>query len=228
MAPSIDGNQLTQKGQYKELKAYQRARRENFPTALSLRTHRALSWLDRAEQESDADSRFIFLWIAFNAAYANELPNRRDYSERRLLLQFLNRLIDSDQDQLLYKAIWDQFPKSIRLLISNRYVFQPFWDYQNRIISENDWRQMFDRSTASANRALGRMNTKKVVAIVFDRLYVLRNQIVHGGSTWNSAVNRSQVEDGAQILGMVVPIIIHLMMTNPNQLWGDPCYPVVE
>ena len=228
MAPNGDGIQLMWKGQYKELKAYQRAHRENFPTALSLRTHRALSWLDRAEQGSDPDSRFIFLWIAFNAAYANELPNRRDFSERRLLLQFLNRLIDSDDNQLLYKAIWDQFPKSIRLLINNRYVFQPFWDYQNRLISEDEWRHMFERSTSSANRALGRMNTKKVVAIVFDRLYVLRNQIVHGGSTWNSAVNRNQVEDGAQILGLVVPIIIHLMMTNPNQLWGDPCYPVVE
>jgi hypothetical protein len=75
---------------------------------------------------------------------------------------------------------------------------------------------------------LGRMNTKKVVAIVFDRLYVLRNQIVHGGATWNSAVNRSQVEDGAKLLGLMVPIIIHLMMTSPNQLWGDPCYPVVD
>jgi hypothetical protein len=113
-------------------------------------------------------------------------------------------------------------------LINNRFVFQPFWDYQNRLISEDEWRQMFEKSTGSANRALGRMNTKKVVATVFDRLYVLRNQIVHGGSTWNSAVNRSQVEDGAQILGLVVPIIIHLMMTNPNQLWEDPCYPVVE
>ena len=216
------------KSQFKELKAYQRAHREGFSTALSLRTHRALSWLDRAEQEADPDSKFIFLWISFNAAYANEILDRRGFSEKRLLLQFLNRLVDLDGGRLLYRAIWDQFPKSIRLLINNRYVFQPFWDYQNRLISEDEWRQMFERSTSAAIRALGRMNTKKVVAIVFDRLYVLRNQIVHGGSTWSSAVNRSQVEDGAQILGLVVPIIIHLMMGNPNQLWGDPCYPVVD
>ena len=38
---------------------------------LSLRLHRALSWLNRAEQlADDPDSQFIFLWIAFNAAYA--------------------------------------------------------------------------------------------------------------------------------------------------------------
>ena len=32
-----------------------------------------LSWLHRAEQCEDEDGRFIFLWIAFNAAYAQDL-----------------------------------------------------------------------------------------------------------------------------------------------------------
>jgi len=50
---------------------------------------------------------------------------------------------------------------------------------------------------------------------------------VHGGSTWHSSVNRGQVTDGARILSDIVPIIIHLMMENPHQLRGDPCYPVV-
>ena len=25
-----------------------------------------------------------------------------------------------------------------------------------------------------------------------------------------------------------VPTVIHLMMATPDQLWGDPCYPVFE
>jgi len=29
-------------------------------------------------------------------------------------------------------------------------------------------------------------------------------------------------------MGLIVPTVIHLMMENPNRLWGDPCYPVVE
>lgn len=49
---------------HKELKARQRAERDSYPENLSLRLHRALSWLDRAEQDDDPDSRFIFLWIA--------------------------------------------------------------------------------------------------------------------------------------------------------------------
>jgi len=34
-----------------------------------LRVHRSISWVDRAEAElDDHDARFLFLWIAFNAA----------------------------------------------------------------------------------------------------------------------------------------------------------------
>ncbi len=214
---------------YVDLKADQRKLRDAFPESLSLRTHRALSWLHRAErEEKDEDARFVFLWIAFNAAYANEIHNRQDFSERRLLLSFLNRLIDADKDDLIYKGVWEHFPKSIRVLLGNKYVFQPFWDYQNGRLEEEEWLALFERSKYAANRALGRMDTKKVLAIVFDRLYILRNQIIHGGSTWNSGVNRSQVSDSANILGVIVPIVIHLMMENAHQGWGEPCYPVVE
>lgn len=214
---------------YEVLKARHRDLREGFPQALSLRIHRSLSWLNRAEHEvSDADAKFLFLWIAFNAAYANEIHDRQRFGERKLLLGFLHRLIDSDTESLLYKAVWENFPNTIRRFIDNKYVFQPFWDYHNGQITEDDWQQRFSRSKAAAHRALGRMNTKKVIAVLFDRLYTLRNQLIHGGSTWNSGVNRDQVEDGVKIMVFVVPILIHLMMENPNQLWGDPCYPVIE
>jgi len=36
-----------------------------------IRLHRAISWLARSEKETgDSDAQIIFLWIAFNAAYA--------------------------------------------------------------------------------------------------------------------------------------------------------------
>ena len=80
----------------------------------------------------------------------------------------------------------------------------------------------------AALRALGQTVTNRALVVVFDRLYVLRNQLVHGGATWNSSVNRHQVRDGADIMGRLVPAVIHIMMEDYNKLWGDPCYPVVE
>jgi hypothetical protein len=214
---------------YNSLKTRQRAIREQFPESLSLRVHRALSWLNRAEHETeDGDACFIFLWIAFNAAYANDIGDRQNLSERKLFLEFLGRLIESDGDKLLYSLVWDQFPGAIRLFIDNKFVFQPFWEFQNGRCTKQEWEDAFHRSKASAASALGRMDTRRVLGVLFDRLYVLRNQLLHGGATWNSGVNRSQIAQGAEIMGLVVPIVIHLMMESPNQLWGDPCYPVVE
>ena len=214
---------------FQQLKARQRATRDQFPESLGLRVHRALSWLNRAEQESeDHYAKSIFLWVAFNAAYANEIPNRQNFSERKLFQGFLGRLIDSDADQLLYELVWDQFSGAIRLLIDNKYVFQPFWDFHNGQKTEEAWQLAFKRSKSSALRALGREDTRKVMGIMFDRLYTLRNQLLHGGATWNSKINRSQISQGAEIMGQVVPTVIHLMMDDYQRVWGDACYPVVD
>jgi hypothetical protein len=37
----------------------------------------------------------------------------------------------------------------------------------------------------------------KSIKVMFDRLYTLRNQLLHGGATWNGAVNRAQITQGA-------------------------------
>jgi hypothetical protein len=205
---------------YHSLKTRQREMRDKFPESLSLRVHRALSWLNRAEQETeDHDARFIFLWVAFNAAYANQIADRQNFSERKLFQGFLGRL---------YKLVWDQFSGAIRLMIDNKYVFQPFWDFHNGQITEEAWQLAFQKSKASARRALGRIDTQKVMGVMFDRLYTLRNQLLHGGATWNSNINRSQISQGAEIMGQVVPVVIHLMMNDYQRVWGDACYPVVD
>lgn len=213
---------------YQQLKEDHRRLRDGFPEAVRLRTHRALSWLERAENEPfDDDARFLFLWIAFNAAYAREIPDRDRFSERRVRMHFLRELIAADEDALLYDAVWCHFARSIRVFLDNKYVFQPFWDYQNGRITRDEWESKFHLSKAAATRALGRMQTSKVLAILFERLYTLRNQLVHGGATWNSGTNRSQVADGARIMDVLAPIVIRLLMREPGRAWGEPCYPVI-
>ena len=54
------------------LKEKQRALRAGFPETMGLRVHRSISWIGRAEiTGEDHDAGFLFLWIAFNAAYAD-------------------------------------------------------------------------------------------------------------------------------------------------------------
>jgi len=113
------------------------------------------------------------------------------------------------------------------LLLDNRFVFQPFWNHQNGMDGYADWAERFARSKEKLNAGLARRDTKLILTTLFDRLYVLRNQLLHGGATWSSSVNRGQVQDGARLLASLVPIFIDLMLDNPKLDWGAPYYPVV-
>jgi len=214
---------------HRRLKSKQREIRETFPENLGLRIHRALSWLERAEGESDDnDAAFIFFWISFNAAYAEDIPAISEFNERSRFQGFFGKIVSLDASGEIYGAIWDRFSASIRILLDNRYVFQPFWSYHNGLPGGEDWETKFERSKRKIGAALADENTALILSVLFDRLYVLRNQVIHGGATWNSSVNRSQINDGASILSFLVPLFIDLMMDNPEISWGPPYYPVVE
>jgi len=214
------------------LKTKQRALREGFSLPLALRVHRALSWLRRAEdEEADEDVRFILLWIGFNAAYAGDVSAALEQGSVRARDQFTDffvTLIRFDSTHRIYDMVWQQFSQEIRLLLDNHYVFQPFWLYQNGSADHADWQDRLERSRTSVGAALRRNDTARILSILFDRLYVLRNQLVHGGATWNSEVNRAQVRDGSSVLGCLLPVFIDLMMDNPGHEWPMPNYPVVD
>jgi len=214
--------------QFQVLKQRHRQERESQHPNLRLRVHRALSWLDRAEQADDLDGRFIFLWIAFNAAYATEIDDQRRLSEQETFKAFLQKLCALDKKMRIDALVWQEFSGSIRVLLDNPYVLQSFWDHQSGKIDEATWRNRFAGGKRAAQQALASDNTPTLLGVLFNRLYTLRNQLIHGGATWNGSVNRGQLRDCASLLGKLVPLVIELMMDNPDTLWGDACYPVVE
>ena len=110
------------------------------PDALQLRTHRALSWIARAEKESDdQDAAFIFYWIAFNAVYAEDRPDVADMEERGIFDEYFGKIIRLDSDHVIYDAIWNWFSQGIRVFLNNKYVFQPFWKHQNGVPGYENW-----------------------------------------------------------------------------------------
>ena len=203
--------------------------------AFTLRMHRALGWLQRAEAAgTDDDVAFICLWIGFNAAYAQDLGEGGGTaaSERQTFRNFMADLCALDGDKALAKLVWQVFPGPIRVLLNNQYVFQPFWDAHSNPRSDGSipdhWREAFDEARQRVHRALGQQDTERVLYEVFVRLYTLRNQLMHGGSTWNSSVNRTQVRDGRDLLTRVLPVMLDVMMQNSARFEGKPFYPVVD
>ena len=195
---------------------------------LNLRLHRALSWLQKAENsQDDIDIQLITLWISFNAIYAKEFAKERT-ADRETFNQFIAEICRLDKEKSIYQIIWQRFPQNIRVMLDNRYVFQPFWDFQNGTITEKAWREDFEKANKKAFIALASQDTYDILLVIFGRLYTLRNQLVHGGATYDSQINRSQIKDGCQILLALIPAIIQIILDNPKNDWGKPFYPVVD
>jgi len=217
---------------YASLKARHRAEREGWHANLSLRVHRALSWLERAEQleaQQDLDGQFILLWIAFDAAYATEIDERYRGSEQQTFRGFLEKLDQLDRERQRFEhLVWEEFPGSIRVLLDNQYVFADFWKAQNGSLPEEEYKQNFARANRAAHASLGKRDTVTVLSIVLSRIYTLRNRLVHGGATWGSSVNRAQVRDCTHFMAKLVPLVIEIMMDHPETVWGDAVYPVVK
>ena len=67
-----------------------------------------------------------------------------------------------------------------------------------------------------------------MLGIVLGRIYTLRNQIVHGGATWGSSLNREQMRDCLRFMERLVPLVIDVLMDAPDEPWGPVAFPVVD
>ena len=208
------------------LRERHRALRSQQSDALATRLHRAISWLQRAEaDERDEDTRYIHYWIALNAVYASDFDF--EDSERNRAARFLARVVDADTKGSLHALLFRQFSGPIRTLIDNPFVFAPFWHALRDHDSSERWKVKFDDGRKTAMTALLEKRTTTLLSIVLDRLYVLRNQLVHGGATWNSQVNRAQLRDGCAILGMLVPAVIEILLEATGYDDDPIAYPVI-
>ena len=216
------------------------------------RIRRAESWLrrskvaevNRQQAVTDEDKaafdceQFIFLWISFNAAYGRELldydRDEDNPTESRKFREFLKKILKRDTEQAIKTILLYTFSDAVRVLLKNHYVFSNFWRSIRDSNIDTNWRQGFDRQNNNALSALlARDNIYEVLKEVFDRLYVLRNQLFHGGATFATGWGRSQVRDGSRIMASLVPEIIKIMQTdmekNPDaDTWGAVAFPRVN
>ena len=86
----------------------------------------------------------------------------------------------------------------------------------------------FQSYNSQALKSLMTQNTVRVLNIVFDRLYTIRNQLFHGGATCNSKANRMQLHDGCAILSELMPCVLDIMLKHHDRDWGRAFYPYVK
>ena len=196
---------------------------------IGLRLRRAISWVTKAEnclEENDIDLALILYWIAFNSLYSR--VSNVYTKEQRGFHGFFVELLVYDKDKKIYDIMWDQFTDQVKAIVEDRYLFQPYWDQLTRPDSaENHWRRLLDKSYQLTLLALGQSDTPRLLSILFQRLYTLRNQLMHGSATYQGSINRAQVRHGGTILSYIVPQFIELVLDNPEIDLGEPNYPKI-
>lgn len=211
---------------------------------LNLRIHRAESWLRRGEAETDADAKYIFLWIAFNAAYGVSGKDKKDKEVRE---NYLRTLVPLDKKHKIYGLLATKLLSPVLDIMKNVYLFDVFWD--NLTDPPFDWNNWTGKGEFEGDYVFveGRLpdppatgspkvpirvepiDTKEVLSLLlrlFRRLNVLRNQLMHGSATQDGSLNRRQVDAGANVLGPLVRVFLDIMVANPKEGWGPPRYPV--
>lgn len=193
--------------------------------APNLRLRRALSWLGRVAEEfarDDFDAAFIFYWIALNATYSSS--GNSDSGNRR---EYLKKIVSVSQERPpgsvdpIFDTLWADLRDEIETLLNNRFVYQPQWN------QDAEWEKDWENENEKTKRAIEKGRTERILLELFDRLYTLRNQLLHGCATWRGSKNREPVETGAKIMACLVPHFIEVMIDNPKAEWGMPSYPVL-
>lgn len=206
--------------------------RESLPDDVSdemrIRLHRAVRWLARAESETDdIDVKFILLWISFNALYANDLSSL-DSTFKGHTHDFFKKIVALDRENQLQNLLWNSFSNSMRVLLENEFAYKGYWESVRAGKKNNRWEKGFNYENKKALVGLREAMPVVVLEVIFGRLYTLRNQLVHGGATHNSSVNREQIKDGARILESTVPLMIEIILQNPYEDFGAISYPVIN
>ena len=207
----------------KKLKSLSESTSENH----IIRLHRAISWMKCAEeQEDNIDLQFLSLWISYNSCYSIDDNLDTTFKERTQVNDFIYKLVNLDYEKRLYNLLWHKFSGPVRLLIANEYLFKPFWQYQRG--NKVNWKQLHQKSIDDSKKFLSEQKTEELLKIVLDRLYVLRNQLMHGGATYKSKINRLQMIDACNMLKLIVPVVIDIMIEHHEEDWGKIYYPVIK
>lgn len=190
-----------------------------------IRVHRALSWWNRAA-ELDADEnpegRLLFAWIAFNALYGAWDDNGGGPAkDREGWGAFLSKALTWDRNGLLVNCL-REIRDPVLELLNNKYLDAQFW--RRRDAYGGSQRPYYYGQSLYAERRWG-----ELLVLVFDRIYVLRSQIVHGAATRNSSLNRATLRKSLHLLEAVLDPILEIVVEHgAHDAWPTLCYPPVD
>ena len=192
----------------------------------NLRIQRALSWLKKAAySQDDVDIQFLSLWISLNAIYVTETAEDASIQ----LNTCLQRIYQQDHDQKINHFIWHSISDQVQRVLDNPYTFQDYWEYKNQKITQLTWKTHFEVEKQRIFKAFKYKEGQTILNLLFERMLTLRNQMLLGGNSYKSAINRQQLKDSCHILLVLIPAFLQVLIENAKCLEFDrPFYPIMH
>ena len=196
------------------------------------RIERMENWIMHANLSDNNHNRFLFYWIAYEAAYKEDQSEKIYEYEHELRCRFHKRIIEckyaSKKLQEALRTVKREATKLLKLRQASRY----FWYKEEGWESSQVWEKKFGQKFANDCHNLGKAahDGRELVPVLnalFENLYIVRHQIVHGGSSGKDSRGLNQVIWGSKILESVVPRFYTCIEENKSRDWGKPPFPRV-
>ena len=190
------------------------------------RVSRALSWYEVSkESDSDSDERLMFSIIAFNALYAQpRMPQNhadsqdsqaQDYENRKA---FLGKIFNLQRH---YLFDWSS-GEIVRLIeirsfqyLSNIYWRKSIFPQQKHSLLEKEKEQAREKTSKQIKK-----KDSKPLEDAVERVYLLRNQLLHGLSAYKDSYNRKQVGLCSEFMFALVGRMIKTVINDDSEDWG--------
>lgn len=200
------------------------------------RIERMDTWMRPAEEasgERDAHLRFLFYWIAYEAAYQTD--SERNHGKLRKDLH--GKLVYHCKEKL--QGILRAQKDDILCILALRQAHPSFWrsraEENKGVTTPKQWETKFKERLGAEMRRLDTsvcrdvMNSEisATLDVLFENLNVVRNQVIHGASSGPNSRGWTQVDVGARLLGTFVPCIREAIKDNIDGNWGEPPFPRV-
>ena len=189
------------------------AKKEDIAENNQTRFRRAQAWLNQAKIwqrecksacEAEAKDRllcaeFISLWIAYDALSGRKYPNLSGVEGTKVFFREIENKCRAQEKFL--RGNLEKLEDTIESLITLDKAYSEFWEERK---SPPLW--LNDEIRDSIRR-----NPITALRLIFERIYVVRNQVFHGAHTIGGSWGKEQVELSAAILRVIVPIIKRMM-----------------
>ena len=194
---------------------------------LSDRLQRADSWVQAASElpPDRMHEAFIFLYIAFNCMYGCRKYEGDQTQIGEDLRSFFSKLLvmhkkNIQQGGTILKDALAACQQDGAVLIRDRFLANRYWRGTQPAVA---LQTKLNKEAVGALQALADEEYGEYLSTVFQRISVLRNQVMHGCATYGArSYGRGSLAKSLRVLRVLVPAFYQLMRQYGHNLSWDP------